>query len=236
MMEVTADVALETASHEGLVRQAYKDSKGILTWSIGVTNASGHTVDRYIGKPQSMEHCLAIYVWLLETRYAPAVREVFARKPLTSSQFAAALSFQYNTGAIRNASWPKLWLAGDIAGAKKAFMAWDKPAEIIPRRQKECDLFFAGKWSNDGRITEYTSVTAKMTPDWSSAKRIDVRAALAAALRDEPSSPILIDQSAIIHGAEPIVLTPAPVTSASQRPSLWSSLIAAFNAWRKGEI
>ncbi|QEL26165.1 lysozyme [Bosea sp. F3-2] len=181
-MKVTADVALETAAHEGLVRQTYRDSKGVLTWSIGVTNASGHNVDRYIGKPQPMEHCLAIYAWLLETRYAPAVREVFAKKPLTEAQFAAALSFHYNTGAIKSATWPKLWLAGDIAAAKTAFMAWNKPAEIVERRRKECDLFFGGKWSNNGRITEYTRVTAKMTPDGASAKRVDVRAAIAAAL------------------------------------------------------
>lgn len=214
-MEVTAKVALETASHEGLVRQTYRDSKGVLTWSIGVTNASGHKVDRYIGKPQPMEHCLAVYAWLLETRYAPAVREVFASKPLTEAQFAAALSFHWNTGAIKSATWPKLWLAGDITGARKAFMSWNKPAEIVERRQKECALFFDGKWSNDGRITEYTRVTAKMTPDWGSAKRIDVRAAVAAAL----------------NAAQPVAVPPNPPAASIPVPVPPPAALDAGTGW-----
>lgn len=189
MNRVDVDVALETASHEGLVRQTYKDSKGILTWSIGVTSVSGHDVDRYIGKPQSLEHCLAVFAWLLENKYAPAVRKAFGERALTQAQFAAALSFHYNTGAIGRASWVKKWLAGDVAGARKAFMDWRKPADIIPRREKERDLFFDGKWSNDGKITEYTRLTAKMTPDWKSGQRVDARAALTAALASATPAP-----------------------------------------------
>lgn len=229
-MEVTARVALETASHEGLVRQTYRDSKGVLTWSIGVTGKSGHKVDRYIGKPQSMEHCLAIYAWLLETRYAPAVREAFAGKTLTEAQFAAALSFHWNTGAIKSATWPKLWRSGDITGARKAFMAWNKPAEIVERRRKECDLFFAGKWSNDGRITEYTRVTAGMTPDWGSAKRIDVRAAIAAALASaQPAVPEPVSPPAAVPATgQPPYPQPAPDAGAGWFARFWAGLKLAF--------
>lgn len=229
-MEVTAKVALETASHEGLVRQAYRDSKGVLTWSIGVTSKSGHKVDRYIGKPQSMEHCLAIYAWLLETCYAPAVREAFAGTLLTEAQFAAALSFHWNTGAIKSATWPKLWRSGDIPGAMKAFMAWNKPAEIVERRRKECDLFFAGKWSNDGRITEYTRVTAGMTPDWSSAKRIDVRDAIAAALAVAKPGAVMPANPPV--PAAPVTdLSPPPAAPAAEAGWLarfWAGLKSAF--------
>lgn len=172
--KIDAQVATEVASHEGLVRQAYKDTKGIWTWSIGLTNATGHNVERYIGKPQTLEHCLEIYVWALE-RYAKEVREAFTR-PLTQAQFAAALSFHYNTGAIKRASWVKKFNAGDIAGAKRAIMEWKKPAEIIPRRQKERDLFFDGKWSNNGTILEYTSVNAKGQPI--NPKRTEFRSAM----------------------------------------------------------
>lgn len=193
MNRVDVDVALETASHEGLVRQTYKDSKGILTWSIGVTSKSGHDVARYIGKPQSLEHCLAIFAWLLESRYAPAVRRAFRGRDLTQAQFAAALSFHYNTGAIERAGWVKKWLAGDIAGARKAFMDWRKPPEIIPRREKERDLFFDGRWSNDGKIVEYTRLTAKMTPDWKSGRRVDARTALTAALSSAAPAPLPAD-------------------------------------------
>lgn len=173
-MKITARTALELASHEGLVRQAYKDSVGVWTWSIGITSASGHSVERYIGKPQTVEKCLDVYVWALE-KYAADVRKVFASKPLTESQFAAAVSFHYNTGAIARASWVKKWLAGDVSGAKKSFMDWSKPAEIIPRRQKERDLFFDGKWSNTGTVTEYTRVKSNGQIDWSSAKKTNIK-------------------------------------------------------------
>ena len=52
---VDYDVAMEVAGHEAIIRQAYKDSKGIWTWSVGLTSATGHVVERYIGKPQSLD-------------------------------------------------------------------------------------------------------------------------------------------------------------------------------------
>ncbi|MGE0231172.1 MAG: lysozyme [Flavobacteriaceae bacterium] len=181
-MKVDYEVALEILSHEAIVRQAYRDSVNVWTWSAGITSASGHAVERYIGKPQPMEHCLAVYAWLLETKYAPAVRAAFAGCRLSKAQFAAALSFHWNTGAIGRASWVKHFKAGNIAKARKAFMDWRKPPEIKERREAERDLFFDGKWSNKGTVTEYTRVTARGTPDWSSAKKVNIEAALRSAL------------------------------------------------------
>lgn len=186
--KIDADVALEICSHEGLVRQAYKDSVGVLTWSFGVTNASGHKVDRYIGKPASVERCIEVYLWLLETKYAPAVREVFASRDITKAQFAAALSFHWNTGSIKKAAWPKLWLAGDPSARSRFLSSWSKPAAIIPRRKAEQALFFDGHWSNDGTVTEWTRVTSAMHPDWSSGKKINIRADVEAALNPEGAS------------------------------------------------
>ena len=179
-MKVDYDVAMEVAAHEAIIRQAYKDSLGVWTWSVGLTSNSGHSVERYIGKPQPLEHCLAVYAWALEN-YADDVRKAFAGHELTKAQFAGALSFHWNTGAIKRASWVKKWKAGDIAGARNAFMSWNKPKEIVPRRRKERDLFFDGKWSNDGRMTEYTRLTSRSTPVWGSAKRINVEKELKAA-------------------------------------------------------
>lgn len=193
MNKIDYDVALEIASHEAIVRQAYKDSVGVWTWSVGLTSATGHNVERYIGKPQTLEHCLKIFVWALE-RYAIDVREAFKGQELTKSQFAAALSFHWNTGGIKKASWVKSFLAGDIKGARKSFMSWNKPKEIIPRRTKDRDLFFDGKWSNTGTMTEYTKVKSNGTPDWSSAKKINIKSELSLALSGAgvaPESPSL---------------------------------------------
>jgi GH24 family phage-related lysozyme (muramidase) len=222
---VDYDVALEIASHEAIVRQAYKDSVGKWTWSAGLTSATGHDVERYIGKPQTLEKCLAVYAWALEN-YAEEVRKAFAGYSLTKAQFAGALSFHWNTGAIKRASWVKLWKAGDIAGARKAFMEWNKPAEIIPRRQKECDLFFNCKWSNDGTMIEYTRLTSKSTPVWSSAKRINVEKELRAAFALPPASDVE-PAPAPVPAPPPPDIEPAPVpVSQPAQPSGFFSALA----------
>ena len=182
-MQITPKVAAEICYHEGLVRQAYKDSVGIWTWSVGLTNATGHRVDRYIGKEQPLNHCMGIFLWALEN-YAEAVRAEFAGFDLTEAQFAGALSFHWNTGAIRSASWPDMWKRGDMGAAKSSFLSWRKPIEILPRRTAEAALFFDGKWSGDGTMTEYARVTSSGSPDWSSATRIEVAHALAELLSE----------------------------------------------------
>lgn len=183
--KIDYQVALEVASHEAIVRQAYKDTKNIWTWSIGLTNASGHNVERYIGKPQTLQHCLAVYVWALE-KYAQEVREAFTR-PLTQAQFAAALSFHYNTGAIKRATWVKSFNAGKTEVAKAEIMNYKKPAEIIPRREKERNLFFNGVWSNKGTILEY-QVSASNKPI--SPKAVNIEAELKAAFAQNETSTV----------------------------------------------
>ena len=89
----------------------------------------------------------------------------------------------------------KKWLAGDIAGARKSFMDWSKPAEIVPRRQKERDLFFNGKWSNSGTVTEYTRLKASGTPDWSSAVRTNIRSAMESVFGAGAASPAPVKPS-----------------------------------------
>ena len=180
---------MEVAAHEALLRQTYYDSVGVPTWDVGMTNATGHNVERYWGKPQPLQHCMNLFVWALD-RYADQVREVFAGRDLTEAQFAAALSFHWNTGAIKRATWAKKWLAGDVAGARQSFMAWNKPPEIISRREKERDLFFDGVWTNDGTMLEFTRVTSRKTPDWGSGKKISVRQELENAFAEQAAPPL----------------------------------------------
>lgn len=204
---VDADMALEVGFDEALIRQTYKDSVGVLTWCVGMTNATGHTVERYIGKPQPLQHCMNIYAWAL-TNYAVGVRKAFAGHKITKAQFTAALKFHWNTGAIGTASWVKHWKAGRIAEAKKAFMSWVTPPEIKSRREDERDLFFDGKWSNTGTMPEYTRVTKKMTPVWSSRVNTNVEKELRLAFAGvvEP----VIDQ-APKPNAKPLAPTLSPV-------------------------
>lgn len=180
--EVTERVALEILHHEAIVREAYKDSVGVWTWGVGVTSASGHHVERYKDDPQPLEKVLEIFVWLLKTKYGPDVKAAFGGRDLTEAEFAASLSFHYNTGAIKTADWVESWLAGQVDKARAEIMNWRKPASIAGRRTAERDLFFSGVWSQDGLTTEYQVSKPSYSPKWSSARKVDVRPALKAVL------------------------------------------------------
>lgn len=179
---ITTRVALEIVSHEAIVLEAYKDSVGVWTWGVGVTSASGHNVERYKDNPQTIQRCLEVFAWLLREKYAPDVLKAFEGHALTEAQFAASLSFNYNTGAIRRASWVDSFKRGLIDKARGEFMEWRRPAEIIPRRQKECDLFFDGAWSSDGKATVYDVSKPSYAPKWSSARKVDIKADMERAL------------------------------------------------------
>lgn len=181
--EITMRIALELISHEAIVSEAYKDSEGVWTWGVGVTSASGHRVERYKDNPQTIQRCLEIYVWLLRTKYGPEVAKAFAGSPLTEAQFGAALSFHYNTGAIASADWVTSWKAGKVDQARSEFMNWRKPASIIERRAEERGLFFDGIWTGDGKATVYEVSKPSYAPKWSSARRVDISADLAAAMK-----------------------------------------------------
>lgn len=172
---------LEIAEHEGLVLEAYRCSAGVLTWGFGVTNASGHRVERYDtqngGQRSSIERAVEVFEWLLRTKYVPEVRRAFGRTALTEAQLTAAISFHWNTGAIGTASWVKSLVAGNRTRAWDEFMNWSRPREIITRRRAERALFFDGRWSGDGRVTIYDRVNPRepRNPVWSTARQIDIK-------------------------------------------------------------
>lgn len=222
MMKVDYDVSMEIAGHEAMIRQAYKDSEGVWTWSVGLTSATGHRVERYIGKPQSLEHCLRVYVWALDN-YADEVRKVFKGMELTKAQFAAALSFHWNTGGIGRATWVKHFKAGKMAEAERAFMSWRKPPEIVGRRKKEADLLFRGVWSNNGTMTEYTRLTKNSTPDWGSARKINVEKELRAALAGE------IPESDKVIVEKPTV-PPKVETEVKKKTNFWQMLMGLIGS------
>lgn len=176
---ITSKVAQEIVSHEAIVREAYLDSVDVWTWSVGITDSSGHTVHpRYLDNPQTVRRCLEVFLQVLKDKYKPDVDAVFAQHPLSEEQFAAALSFHYNTGGIDQAAWAREWMDGDIAQARESFMNWRRPPEIIPRRKKERDLFFDGTWTNTGTALVVPVHKPSYKPDVAAARHEDVSAAL----------------------------------------------------------
>lgn len=180
---VTVRVASEIIDHEAIVFEWYKDSEGVGTWGIGVTDKSGHKVLRYKDAPQTLKHVLEVYIWLLRNAYIPDVLKAFGDHKLTEAQFAAAVSFHYNTGAILKTEWVNLFLAGKL---KEARTFWENHylngGDLKKRRLAEAALFFDGTWQGDGKATTYEVNKPSYTPKWSSAKRIDIAATLAEVL------------------------------------------------------
>lgn len=170
---------MELLSHEAIVREAYRDVVGVWTWGVGVTEASGHSVcPRYVDNPQTLRWCLEMYLRLLRETYAPAVWAAFEGCELSENQFGAALSFHYNTGAIATATWVDEWKRGDTTAARGSFMNWRRPPQIIPRREKERDLFFDAIWSGDGRVLEFPVEKPSYAVDPTGKKPVDVSSVL----------------------------------------------------------
>ena len=225
-MHVTPKIAASIASDEGIVLEAYKDSVGVWTWGVGVTSASGHDVSRYIDNPQTMTHVFDVFMWLLDAKYAPAVRRAFKGVNLTEAQFGAALSFHYNTGAIGRASWVKHFVAGDVAAARKGIMNWtragnDKNA-LATRRKRERALFFDGVWHGGNMATVYSVRKPSYQPNFRKGRTVDVLAEMtspkATTAQLKPKTAPQIAQEA---ASEPVA-------------GVWAGIIAALKSLFKG--
>ena len=181
MQKVSQRGLAEIAAHEGIVNYPYKDSVGVWTVGIGHTASAGAPDPAKNKREFSVAEVMDIFARDV-AKFEARVRSAFTR-PLTQAQFDAAVSFDFNTGAIHKATWVKKFNAGDMAGAKKSFMDWRKPAEIIPRRQKERDLFFDGKYSSNGFATLYPANLSGQVL-WSRGQRVNVLS-----LMDAPITP-----------------------------------------------
>lgn len=125
-------------AREGERLTAYRDSKGILTISVGVTTASG-LITVTPGLTLTAAQSDALFSRAAE-KYAAPVRAALTR-PVPQPFFDACVSLAYNIGApgFARSSVCRLANAGDLKAAVEAFLMWDKPAEIISRRQGERD-------------------------------------------------------------------------------------------------
>jgi GH24 family phage-related lysozyme (muramidase) len=180
---LTVNQVLELAHYEAIVREWYLDSENIGTWAIGVTNRSGHNVDRYKDNPQTLERCIEVSVWLMQTRYLPDVLAEFAGHAMTEAQIAAALSFHYNTGAIKTTSWVDLWLAGRLDESRRFLEShYLNGGDLTARRKAEAALFFDGVWANDGTTTVWPVKKPSYKPDWAHGSKVNIRPIVEAVL------------------------------------------------------
>lgn len=180
---LTVRAAGEAVAHEAIVCEAYKDSKGIWTWGVGLTVNSGVDPLQYKDKPATIEHVLEAYVQRLRKVYVPDVLRAFAKIKLTEAQFAAALSFHFNTGAILKSDWVDFVVEGQPRQAR-AFLEthYLNDGTLKGRRMDEAALFFDGTWHGNGQASVYPVLKPSYQPDFRHPKRVNIVADLTAAL------------------------------------------------------
>lgn len=152
-ISLDADGIAFICEKEGVIPYAYPDSRGFCTAYVGhLIRQSACTVDDYKkfgSKSHPGTHDEAIAFFLRDVRpYERAVRQVFdgAKLDVTNNRFNACVSLCLNIGigGFRSSTTAKLIRAGDAHGAAQAMMKWDKPPEIIGRRETEVHLFEKG--------------------------------------------------------------------------------------------
>lgn len=170
-MKMSTEGLIALIGHEGIVLSRYKDSVGVWTIGVGHTAAAGGINPKTFTGTLSMQQAID----LLRTDIAKYERDVSnaVKVPLKQHEFDALVSFHYNTGAIGRASFVKKLNAGDRAGAMKGIMDWRKPAEIIPRRTAERDLFKTGVYPAPFATAYPADANGKVL--WSKGSRVNVR-------------------------------------------------------------
>ena len=136
---------MEIIAHEAIVLSPYRDVKDIWTIGVGHTKMAGGIDPAKFRGQLTLAGALHIFRTDL-AKYERRVAKAFTR-PLSQHEFDAAVSFDFNTGAIDRATWVETFNAGHRDLAIQQIMNWQKPPQIIPRRQKEQLLFASGKWT-----------------------------------------------------------------------------------------
>lgn len=134
-MRLSKEGADALVRREGKRNKAYKDSKGI--WTIGV----GHTGNDFT--PDSVwTDKQVLDTFMRDVAWAEiAVSKV--KMPLNQNMFDALVSFTFNVGdtAFANSTMKKFLDMGLYNNAAMEFDRWNKPKEIIGRRNGERDQF-----------------------------------------------------------------------------------------------
>jgi lysozyme len=135
--------------HEGVVLKAYRDPVGIWTIGAGLTAASG-VVKPKAGMVLTPLMASALLAKALAKNYEPAVAAAMPRA--LTHEFDAGVSFHFNTGAIRKATWVRLWRDGAAPAAIRAkLLAWNKAGgRVLPgltrRREDEFGMLMHGQY------------------------------------------------------------------------------------------
>jgi len=191
-MQMTERGLLALAGHEGVVPAPYRDSTGTWTFGIGHTAAAGPPDPAAMprGMPGDLDEGIGEAFRVFHADLATYEAEVLAAVtvPLAPHEFDALVSFHYNTGGIARASLTRHLNAGDRAAAAQAFLNWRRPAEIIPRREAERDLFRHGRYPGGPVPVWFVDPAGRV--DFSRPIRRLIEDEALALLRQSPATPV----------------------------------------------
>lgn len=160
------------ASSEAIVPFRYVDSVGVDTFGIGHTKNAGSpdpSSFKY-GKEQSIDDVFKVFVKDLK-KFERRVTKILGNAPTTPEQYDAIVHFDFNTGGAHKATWVKHHIAGNQVAAVQAILNWNKPKEILGRRQKEQSIY-KGQYGNT-MATIYPA-DSKGRIRWKEGKRVNV--------------------------------------------------------------
>lgn len=148
MQTSTKGEALIT-SHENDVLKAYLCPGNHWTIGRGLTKASG-VIDPKPGMTITGAESLRLFRLALARNYDPRVRD--AMPNAKQHEFDAGASFDWNTGAIKSASWVRHWRnRAPSVDIRASLNAWNKGGgRVLPglvrRRREEADVLLLDKW------------------------------------------------------------------------------------------
>ncbi len=219
-MRMSQQGLMALIGHEGIVLSRYRDSVGVWTIGIGHTAAAGHPDPAKVVGEMTVSEVISLLRHDIR-KYEDAVAKAVTIS-LKQHEFDALVSFHYNTGAIGRASFVKSLNAGNRAEAMKKIMDWRKPAEIIPRRTAERDLFRTGKYPAP-YATIYPA-TATGAVQWGKGRRVHLPDLLKTTPEpDRPAPPAPVAPPPAPKPAQPSQPAPAPAPT-----GLWAWLKSLF--------
>ncbi|MEX0971507.1 MAG: peptidoglycan-binding protein [Paracoccaceae bacterium] len=181
-MQVSDRLTELVASEEGVVTRAYRDVVGILTIGVGHTSAAGGLQVKpgmEITRAQALELLradLQMFWGRVQAKMGPNA---------LSHELEGATSFDFNTGAIKHASWVDSWTVTypPHNEAERRFKLWHKAGGkrvegLVKRRAREADIIFrdiwpshittdASAWRNDRAMLEKLGYASSSQPEGS---------------------------------------------------------------------
>jgi lysozyme len=130
-------------SEEGVVLHGYNDPAGHCTIGVGHLIHRGGCTASELARRLTRAQALQLLDDDLD-RFEKAVREA-VKVPVGQNEFDAMVSLAFNIGegGFRGSTVVKRLSVGDRRGAADAFLMWDNPSMLRPRRERERRLFLS---------------------------------------------------------------------------------------------